>query len=176
LSFGNQAVNTTSAPQTITLSNPGNASLNISGITATGDFAQANNCPANLSAGGNCTIAVIFRPPVEGVQSGAVIVTEDAQGSPQQVTLNGTGLAPVQHSVDLTWDGSTSSVIGYNVYRGTPSGGAYTKINTALEASTSYTDATVQSGQSYFYVVTAVDVNNDESVFSNKVSFTAPTP
>jgi hypothetical protein len=177
LSFGNQAVNRTSAPQTIMLSNPGNAILNISGIAAIGNFAQTNSCPASLSVGGNCTITVMFRPPVGGGQSGVVIVTEDAQGSPQQVTLNGTGLAPVQHySEDLTWDAITSSVIGYNVYRGTQSGGPYTKLTTPLEESTFYTDATVESGQSYFYVVTAVDANNEESGISNEILVIVPTP
>jgi hypothetical protein len=45
-----------------------------------------------------------------------------------------TASAPVQHTVTLSWTDSASTVVGYNVYRGTLSGGPYTKINSALEA------------------------------------------
>jgi len=67
-------------------------------------------------------------------------------------------------------------VAGYNVYRGTTSGGPYVKLNASLVPIFSYADSTVQSGQTYFYVVTAVDSNNIESVFSNEVSGTIPIP
>lgn len=84
--------------------------------------------------------------------------------------------APIQHTVTLGWTASTSAVSGYNVYRGTVSGGPYTQINTALDASSSYVDNTVISGTTYFYVVTSVDASNVESTFSNQVSVTVPTP
>ena len=67
-------------------------------------------------------------------------------------------------------------VSGYNVYRGTVSGGSYTKINTTLEAATNYVDNTVQSGTTYFYVVTSVDSSGVESAFSNQVTVVVPTP
>jgi fibronectin type 3 domain-containing protein len=54
-------------------------------------------------------------------------------------------------------------VSGYNIYRGTQSGGPYTKLNSSLLALTAYTDKTVQAGQIYFYVATTVDSNNKES-------------
>jgi len=76
--------------------------------------------------------------------------------------------------VALTWNASTSTVSGYNVYRGTVSGGPYTKINVSLVAVLNYTDSTVQSGTTYFYVTTAVDSSGSESVYSNEVS--APIP
>ena len=82
----------------------------------------------------------------------------------------------MQHTVTLTWVASPSSVSGYNVYRGTVSGGPYTKINTALEAATNYVDNTVQSGTTYFYVVTSVDSSGVESAFSNQVTVVVPTP
>jgi len=50
-----------------------------------------------------------------------------------------------------------STVAGYNVYRGTVSGGPYTKINSSLVAALDYIDSTVQSGTTYFYVTTAID-------------------
>jgi fibronectin type 3 domain-containing protein len=67
-------------------------------------------------------------------------------------------------------------VIGYNVYRGTTSGGPYTKIVSAPQAGTTYTDSAVQSGWTYFYVVTAVDSNGNESSYSNEATAVIPTP
>jgi len=65
-------------------------------------------------------------------------------------------------------------VTGYNVYRSTTSGGTYTKINTSLVTGTSYTDATVVSGQTYFYETTSVDSSGVESPSSNAVQVTIP--
>ena len=80
----------------------------------------------------------------------------------------------MQHSVALTWNASTSTVSGYNVYRSTVSGSGYTKINSSLVALLTYTDSTVQSGTTYFYVTTAVDSSGNESVHSNEVSAAIP--
>jgi len=78
------------------------------------------------------------------------------------------------HSATLSWTASTSTVTGYNVYRGTVSGGPYTKINSLLVAAVTYTDSTVQSGTTYYYVMTAVDSSGNESVFSNQVTAAIP--
>jgi fibronectin type 3 domain-containing protein len=75
----------------------------------------------------------------------------------------------------LTWN-SLSSVVGYNVYRGSVSGGPYTMVNTVLNAPANYTDFSVQPGQSYFYVVTSVDAKGMESLFSGEVKAAIPTP
>jgi len=64
----------------------------------------------------------------------------------------------VQHSVSLTWSASTSTVAGYNIYRSTVSGSGYTKINSSFVTILTYTDSTVLSGTTYFYVTTAVDL------------------
>ncbi|MBV9607970.1 MAG: choice-of-anchor D domain-containing protein, partial [Acidobacteria bacterium] len=89
-----QLINTTSAPQSITLTNSGNAPLNISGIVATGDFAQTNTCGTSLAPGTSCTIGITFTPTAGGNRSGSLTVSDDAAGSPQVVALTGTGLAP----------------------------------------------------------------------------------
>ena len=65
---------------------------------------------------------------------------------------------------------------GYNVYRSTVSGGPYTRLTSSLNASTSFVDSTVQAGQTYYAVVTSVDASSVESVYSNMVSATVPTP
>lgn len=85
-------------------------------------------------------------------------------------------MAPVAHSVDLGWNASTSVVTGYNVYRGTTSGGPYSKLNSTVQVPLNYTDSSVQSGLTYFYVITAVDSQGMESAKSNEVVATIPTP
>jgi len=79
------------------------------------------------------------------------------------------------HDVTLNWNASVSSgVAGYNVYRGSVSGGPYARMNSSAVTITSYNDNAVQPGQTYFYVVTSISLNNVESSFSNEVM--APIP
>ena len=95
LAFGNQLVNTTSAAKTVTLTNTGNAALTISSITSSGDFAVSNNpCGASLAAGANCVISVTFTPTAAGARTGTLTITDNAGGSPQMVSLTGTGTSP----------------------------------------------------------------------------------
>lgn len=101
LSFGNVVQNTTSPAQTITLTNAGNATLNISSITSNGDFAETNNCPSALSVNSLCTISVTFTPTIIGGESGAVTIVDDAAGSPDTVNVTGTGIVP-QEDLALT--------------------------------------------------------------------------
>src|SRR6185295_421064 len=91
LSFGNQGVGTSSAAQTVTLTNTGTAPLSITSIVASGDFSQTNTCGASVAAGANCTISVIFTPTAGGARSGSITVTDNATGSPHTVALTGTG-------------------------------------------------------------------------------------
>jgi hypothetical protein len=90
------------------------------------------------------------------------------------VTVVGSPTSPQAHSVDLTWSPSTSNVVGYLVYRGTVAGGPYTRLITAADPATTYSDSSVQSGTTYYYVVTAVDGNGAESGFSNQATATVP--
>ena len=65
---------------------------------------------------------------------------------------------------------------GYFVYRGTQSGGPYTKLQSSSQPGTTYVDSTVQSGTTYYYVVTAVDSSGNESADSNQATAVVPTP
>ena len=79
------------------------------------------------------------------------------------------------HTVNLSWEASTSqNIVGYNVYRGPSASGPYTKINSALDPNTSYSDGTVQSGQTYYYVTTALDSTGAESAYSNQSEAVIP--
>jgi fibronectin type 3 domain-containing protein len=66
--------------------------------------------------------------------------------------------------------------VGYNVYRAAQSGGPYGKLNPALDVNTTDSDLTVLGGQTYYYVVTAVDSNGLESGYSNQVQAVIPFP
>jgi len=91
LSFGNQRVGTTSSTKSVTLSNTGNAPLTGISIAASGNFSETNTCGSSLSAGKNCRIKVAFSPKSKGSLSGSVTITDNASGSPQTVSLSGTG-------------------------------------------------------------------------------------
>jgi len=95
LHFADQPLGTTSAPDTVTLTNGGNAPLTISGITASGAYAESNDCVSPLAAGAHCTITVTFTPTVVGGQSGTLTIADGASGSPHTVALNGVGLGAV---------------------------------------------------------------------------------
>jgi hypothetical protein len=99
LTFAAQNVGTTSAPQPVTLTNCGTASLSITSIGVTGDFGQTNNCPASLAVNANCTVNVTFTPSTTGMRPGALNVSDNASGSPHSVSLSGTGSLP---AVSLT--------------------------------------------------------------------------
>jgi hypothetical protein len=96
LSFGDQAVGTTSPPQTVTLKNVDPYDrLNFSGIniigTKAGDFSETNTCGTSIAGGASCTITVTFTPTAQGTRKAAVRISDDGGGSPQKVTLTGTG-------------------------------------------------------------------------------------
>ena len=91
LTFGTQLKNTTSPPQTVTLTNTGTASVTISNIKGSSDFTQTNTCPTNLAAGASCIISVSFTPVANGAVTGTLTVTDNATGSPQTVSLSGVG-------------------------------------------------------------------------------------
>ena len=93
LAFGSQHVGTTSAPKVTTLTSTGDAPLLIDSIVVTGDFAQTNDCPASLAPGQQCQISVTFTPTETGGRIGQVVVTDNAENSPQIITLNGSGLS-----------------------------------------------------------------------------------
>jgi len=94
VTFGNQQVGTVSTAQNVTLTNSGNSALAITSITAAGDFAQTNNCGSSVAAGANCSIAITFAPSALGLRIGSVTITDNSSGSPQSISLQGTGVAP----------------------------------------------------------------------------------
>src|SRR5207248_780147 len=126
--------------------------------------------PATVPAGQSPSFPVTFTPQVAGSSTGSLDFVSNASNSVGAEALTGTGSQSSQYSVSLSWDPSTSPVVGYNVYRGTHSGGPYQRLNPSPQPATSYADATVQSGVTYFYVATAVAPDLVESRHSNAAS------
>jgi hypothetical protein len=118
LTFASQSVNTTSPAQTVTLTNSGTAPLTITAIAISGtnasNFAQTNTCPVNpntLAINATCTITVTFQPSASGTRTASLTVSDNAPGSPQAVSLTGTGtLAAV--TLSTTSLGFASTQVG----------------------------------------------------------------
>jgi hypothetical protein len=157
----------TGASVTVTSGGSDSSEFVLSGITF----------PKTIAAGQSASFTVTFTPNASGAASASLTFLSNASNSPTVETLTGTGQAPQSHSVDLSWTASQSpGVVGYNIYRGSVAGGPYSKVNSALNADTTYTDSTVTAGQTYFYVAKGVDGNDMESGPSNEVQATIPNP
>jgi hypothetical protein len=142
LSFGSHPTGTTTAAQTVTLTNNGTSVLNISTIVMAGDYAMAGtstcaNGGAIASGGGNCKIDVTFSPTTTGVRAGSVTINSNASTSPDTVTLSGTGTGPVP-AVSL--NPTSLSFPGQNV--GTTSSSMSTTVTNTGTASLTFTSIT----------------------------------
>lgn len=156
----------------------GNSNIQVSSASWNGQGYSLSGItfPVTVAAGKSVPFTVTFAPQAAGISDGSVSFVSDASNSPTTQTFTGNGVQPVQHSVDLSWNPSADPVAGYNVYRGTSPGGPYTKLTLSLQPGTSYTDNTVESGSTYFYVSTAVDANSQESIYSNEAKAVIPNP
>lgn len=176
VNFANVTVGTTQS-QTGTLSASG-AAVTVSSLGVSGSQFSASGLtlPVTVAAGTSVSFQLTFAPQTSGAASANVTFASNASNSPATESLTGSGTMP-QHSVSLGWNTSTSSgVDGYNIYRGTASAGPFTRINAGLDASPFDTDSTVQGGQTYYYVVTAVDTTGAESSYSIPVQAVIPSP
>ena len=161
-----------------------NGSVSASGGSVTLSSASSSNStfslgglslPVTLAAGQSVPFTVTFNPTAAGTLSANISFFTSTSSSATE-TVSGTG-ATIQHIVNLFWSPSTTtSVMGYNVYRGTAATGPYTQVNPSLNTSMNYSDGTVKSGQTYYYVTTAVDSSGVESSHSNQVQAVVPFP
>lgn len=174
LSFGNVTIGSNSALPVV-VTNSGNTSITISQAAATGAGFSVSGpaLPLTLAAGQNTSFSVTFAPTSAGSVTGNFSVASNASNSPAAALLSATGAG--RHSVTLSWASSaTSGIKGYNIYRGTISGGPYTRLDSSPVAGTSYTDATVEGGETYYYVTTAIDSEGAESANSNEAAAVIP--
>ncbi len=175
LTFGSVNVSSSNT-QSVTLTNAGSSSVTISNVMVAGAGFGASGVSSGLilSSGHGAALSATFDPASGGIATGSITVTSNAANSPLVIALSGTGVAPTSYSVSLNWAASTSSVTGYNVYSSTVSGGPYAKLTPAPVGATDYTDSSVQQGNTYYYVVTAVNSQNQESGYSTQVSANIP--
>lgn len=103
LTFATQLVGTTSAAQTVLLSNYGTAPLSISSIATNSNFAEKNDCGSNLASGASCTIDATFSPTARDSLTGTLSVADDAPGNPHTISLNGTGTVVLLNPTSLNF-------------------------------------------------------------------------
>ena len=169
LNFGNVPVGTTQT-QTLTLGASGTSVTVSSDALSSSQFVLTGaSLPLTIPAGQTASFNVAFTPKASGTVSGSLTFTSNASNSQALESLTGAGSVTL-HTVELLWNASPN-VAGYNVYRSSAANGTFTKINPALDASTAYTDASVVSGQTYYYEATAVSSDGQESTRS-----TPPVP
>lgn len=174
LSFGSVSVGSSKALST-TLTNTGGSSVTVSGVNIAGAGFNASGVSTGqiITAGQAVTVSITFAPAATGGVTGSLTISSNASNSPTTTAFAGTGAA-VSYSTELSWTASTSSVAGYNIYRGTTSGGPYTKLTASVDSNTTYADDSVQAGSTYYYVVTSVNSSGAESAYSNQVSAAIP--
>lgn len=166
-----------SAPQAVAVTiSPANASVaeaqQLQFTAAVSGLSNKAVTWAITRGSGVITQSGLYTAPTSA-ESDVITATSQAD-SMNSSSVSVTVLPP--HAVSLHWDASPStSVSYYKVYRGMLSGGPYGAVSTNLKA-TAYTDATVQSGTTYFYVTSAVDADGTESIFSNELKSLIPSP
>jgi hypothetical protein len=171
LSFGKVAVGS-SANKTGTLSASGASVVVSAASVSNSEFSLSGlSFPVTIAAGKSVSFTATFTPQSSGSASANFTFNGPTEVSE---TLAGTGTVSTAPSVGLSWEASTSSVEGYNVYRSLTSTGKYSKLTASLDANTSYTDSSVSSGTTYYYVTTAVGTDGVESAYSNQVQVSIP--
>jgi len=178
LNFGSLPVDTAGSPASVTLTNSGDSPLSIARLGVTGsdaaDFLATSSCGASVEPGKKCTIAILFSPRSSGKHTAAVTIDDNAAGSPHSVALAGAGT----HDVILTWKASaTAGIAGYNVFRSTTSTEGKSPLNTSAINGTTYLDASVKPGQTYWYWVTAISSSGGtQSPVGAEATATVPSP
>ena len=103
---------TSSAPQTVTLTNSGGAALTGIQIQSNGDFAVSSGCTATLNANSSCTLTVTYTPQADGAETGAITVVDSLRT--QTVTLSGSSIAPATDTLSATSLTFHATVLGYS--------------------------------------------------------------
>jgi Abnormal spindle-like microcephaly-assoc'd, ASPM-SPD-2-Hydin len=173
-SFGNVTLGSSDSA-TVSLTNSGNSSVTISGVaTSVGGVSTSGAANVILAPGQATTLTVKFAPTKAGAVSGNITVASNATNSPITIAVSGDGVAAAAHTVTLNWAKSASSTVtGYDVYRGTVSGGPYTQIGSTSSSVLDFSDTSVQANVEYFYVVTSV-ASGEQSGYSSQVAVSVP--
>ena len=175
LRFGGVAIGK-SRELSVTLTNAGNSDVTVSKVSATGAGYSGHGVFAGLilEPGQSAILDETFIPSAAANFAGSVTVVSNATNSPVTTSLSGAGTQSAAHSVELTWTPSTSAVAGYDVFRSEDSDGPFTKLDSSAVTANSFTDSTVQAGETYYYVITSVTSSGVESADSVQAAATIP--
>jgi hypothetical protein len=174
LNFGNVNVSSSSA-QNITMTNAGNSSVTIAQVMIAGaGFNSTGASGVTLAPGQTTALTSTFAPSASGAATGKITVSSNATNSPASISLSGMGVTATAHTVTLSWAPAVAGVTGFRTYVGMLSGGPYVEMASVPLTTPTYTDSSVQSGRTYYYVVTAVDASNNESLHSSEVAAIVP--
>ncbi len=173
LNFGNVMVGSTATQQAVLTATNGSVTISSDRTTSSEFTILGLTLPVTITAGASLPVTIEFAPSSSGTDSARAGFISNAQDSPTLAQLTGTGTPRSSHSVDLSWNPVGGNVVGYDVFRGTSNGGPYQIIDT-MDASTAYTDYTVVSGTTYYYVVTAVNAQGQQSGYSNVATAVIP--
>ena len=113
LNFGTQTVGT-KANQTLKITNSGTAPLTVSSVQLSGtnaaDFSiVTNGCTASVAPAASCQLSLTFDPSAVGSRTATLSITDNATGSPQTVSLTGTGSSAPTPTVFTTYLGTYGS-------------------------------------------------------------------
>jgi len=182
LNFGNVAVGQ-AVTRTGTLK-AGNASIKVTSADWKGEGYSITGItfPFMVAAGQSVSFKVTFTPQKSGQAAGNITFLSEATNSPNAETFSAnavqaggidqTSTAQGGHSVSLSWQ--ASNAVAYNIYRRTQPKAPFTRVNTTPQSKATFTDTSVQGGQTYFYVTTALNNRGKESTFSNQIRVTIP--
>ena len=173
LSFGDVVVGGYVALEGTLTASANSVTVTAADWTGSGFSMSGVNFPLTISAGQSVPFTVSFDPTAAGAVSGDVMFTTSF-GAVEE-SLSGIGTVSSGSKVSLSWNASSSPVVGYNVYRSIVAGGPYAdKLTASPDPATNFVDSNVQSATTYYYVSTAVDSSGHESSFSNAATAVIP--
>ena len=141
VAFGNQTIGTTGTTQMVTLSNTGDAPLDIQSISASAGFSSTNNCGSSVAQGASCALTIAFAPTAVGSQTGAVSIADNASNSPQAIALSGTGTAVPVAQLNIA-----PSSLTFSPLVGTASGPQIVTVTNAGNAAAQIQSVTASDG------------------------------
>ena len=174
LSFGNVTVGATATVTGKLLAGATDVTIYSAGITSPEFALSGISFPLTIPGGRSKSYQVTFTPSSSGEASAVIAFQSSTAHLTVQQALVGNGMPRASHSVNLSWNAGSAGVVGYNIYRASSSSGPYSKINSAPDPNTSFLDTTVQAGQTYFYVTTAIASDGKQSAFSNWIQVVIP--
>lgn len=176
IAFGNVEVNSALTQSVeLTASGPLPIAITAATVQGTGFTISGATFPLSLTDGQSATVEVSFDPTAAGAATGQLVIASTSlAGGATAISLSGTGQL---EEVNLNWDAPSSSpdpIAGYNVYRAPGGDTSYQQLNASTLNQTTYIDTSVQSGQTYDYIVESVDAAGVTSAPSNTASVTLP--